>query len=366
MSDIVQATFDYGVLDEDTRIFLRVKAESIRARLKRTAEDIIAIGQDLIAVKARLREENDNKRGLFLPWIKDEFDMSQVTANNFVQVAKRFGDEKILSNFDNISVSVLYELAAPSTSGTIIQRVESGDLATKALEEKITLLEAIKDAKVKEAEEALKKAEQVREEAEKAKRESSRELELKQQQLDLFQEKKKFQDEKLQALENAIKALEEEKEQIAQAKVQILQEDTPQTKAKLDGLEKTLKDLEGQQQKLEEEKAKKEDQLKQKTERVKTLTEEIQKYTAADKQERHYEQIRTKWRQAYDAFHMGINQGTARLVTPLDARQAFEPDDWSRLAEVEATLKQALENLGQLRVSVTSQFVESSMAYLEE
>ncbi len=49
MVAIVQRTlFDYGLLDSDTRAFVQQKARAIHARLKRTAEDIIAIGLDLM------------------------------------------------------------------------------------------------------------------------------------------------------------------------------------------------------------------------------------------------------------------------------------------------------------------------------
>jgi len=52
MIEVQQATlFDYNVLDIETRIFVLEKAAVIQERLKRTARDIIAIGQDLIEVK---------------------------------------------------------------------------------------------------------------------------------------------------------------------------------------------------------------------------------------------------------------------------------------------------------------------------
>jgi hypothetical protein len=45
---------NYNSLDLDTREFVRSKALEIHSRLKRTAADIILIGQDLIDVKGSL------------------------------------------------------------------------------------------------------------------------------------------------------------------------------------------------------------------------------------------------------------------------------------------------------------------------
>jgi N6-adenosine-specific RNA methylase IME4 len=117
-----QALFDYGTLDTDTRVFVQEKAQSIHTRLKRTAEDIIAIGQDLISVKNRL------PYGQFGKWLQSEFDMTQQMAINFMRVAERIN----LDTFKNIlklPVSVLYVLVAPSTPDNIIEMVELGQIA---------------------------------------------------------------------------------------------------------------------------------------------------------------------------------------------------------------------------------------------
>ena len=96
--------------------------ERIKLRLKRTAEDIIAIGQDLILIKAELGH------GQFLSWIEHHFEMTRYTAHNFMSVAERFG-----SNVEifHISPSIIYELATPSTPDSVIEevtaKVESGE-----------------------------------------------------------------------------------------------------------------------------------------------------------------------------------------------------------------------------------------------
>lgn len=115
-----QSLFDYDSLDHETCVFVQEKAQSIRIRLKHTAEDIIAIGQDLIAVKSKLGH------GKFLPWLKSEFGMTDRHALNFMRVASRFsGKSEIISDF---SITVLYELASPSTPDSIIEQVQSGEI----------------------------------------------------------------------------------------------------------------------------------------------------------------------------------------------------------------------------------------------
>lgn len=115
-----QQLFDYASLDNETRVFVQEKAQSIHARLKRTAEDVIAIGLDLIDVKSQL------EHGQFQHWVYSEFSMTYRTALNFMRVAERFaGKSEIISL---LSVTVLYELAAPSTPDVVIKMVESGDI----------------------------------------------------------------------------------------------------------------------------------------------------------------------------------------------------------------------------------------------
>ena len=93
-------------------------------RLKRTAEDIIAIGQELQAAKEQLADPDG---GMFLAWINAEFDMSKSTAYQFINVAKRFGGS--LPNFGKLAPSVLYLLAAPSTPDPVIEQVQFGEVA---------------------------------------------------------------------------------------------------------------------------------------------------------------------------------------------------------------------------------------------
>lgn len=83
---------------------------------------MIAIGLDLEEVKNKL------PRGQFVLWIQSEFGMGQAAAYRFMQVASRFKDNFI--NLVNLPISILYELAAPSTPETVIEEVIEGKIGT--------------------------------------------------------------------------------------------------------------------------------------------------------------------------------------------------------------------------------------------
>jgi len=54
MDDSISAPFDYHALDAETRQFVLQKADETHGLLKRTAEHILHIGQNLQAVKEKL------------------------------------------------------------------------------------------------------------------------------------------------------------------------------------------------------------------------------------------------------------------------------------------------------------------------
>lgn len=109
--------FDYAGLSVADQVAVQSAAVRIRDRMKRTVEDIIAIGQDLIAVKDKL------PHGAFLPWIEAEFGMSENAARNFMRVATVYaGKSAMIADF---SPTVLYELAAPSTPEPVRRAVEA-------------------------------------------------------------------------------------------------------------------------------------------------------------------------------------------------------------------------------------------------
>lgn len=107
-------------VDAGTQAFLDEKAHAIRARLKRTAEDVIAIGLDLIAVKERVGY------GRFRDWIETEFEMERQTAQNFMNVARRFDGK--LPTVGHLPLKVLYEVSTAPTPDALVDAVISGDI----------------------------------------------------------------------------------------------------------------------------------------------------------------------------------------------------------------------------------------------
>ena len=120
--------------------------ERIKLRLRRTAEDIVAIGQDLILIKNQL------PHGQFMPWIQQHFERKQQTANNFISVASRFGSN---SQLLGISPTALYELAAPSTPEEVINQVT----------EKAQAGESVSVAEVKALKQQVKEEQQAKQQA---------------------------------------------------------------------------------------------------------------------------------------------------------------------------------------------------------
>jgi len=114
--------YDYSrVEDETVRERLRQAAVQIKPRLKRAAEDLFVIGQELVTIKEYLGH------GEWGEWLATEFGLSDRMARNFMNVAIRLGGKT--EKFSVLPVSVLYELAAPSTAPEVIEQVE-GEIET--------------------------------------------------------------------------------------------------------------------------------------------------------------------------------------------------------------------------------------------
>jgi hypothetical protein len=133
--------FDYSVLDAETRIVVQQRTGEIKSIAKRVAADVVEIGEKLADVKQRIRE-----RGRFHEWLECELGWSERTAYNFIGVHQRFGS----ANFaiENVAVSALYALAAPSTPADAVETVkrlaDGGERVTHTRAEEI-----IEEAKAK-------------------------------------------------------------------------------------------------------------------------------------------------------------------------------------------------------------------------
>ena len=146
-------TFDQSQLPEDVQTLLHGAAERIRVRLKRTAEDIIEIGHDLLLVKDRL------EHGQFGEWLQQEFEFSHSSALKFMRVAERFGK---IAQSANLKPAILYALSAPSTSDEVreaaLKLAEAGETVTladvQALKQQLQQAEQTRDQLIQRVEKA--------------------------------------------------------------------------------------------------------------------------------------------------------------------------------------------------------------------
>ena len=103
-------------------------ADRIRARIRRTVEDIIETGRDLATVKDSMGF------GEFTKWLDREFSMTDRTARNYMRAATwAEGKTEIISD---LSPTTLYLLAAPSTPEDIWKEVIADIDAGKPIDEK--------------------------------------------------------------------------------------------------------------------------------------------------------------------------------------------------------------------------------------
>jgi len=349
-----QVVFDYRLLPADKREFVMQKTDETQILLKRTAEKVIQIGKNLLEVKAVL------PHGTFLPWLQSEFSMSHVTANNFMQVAKRF--ETKLSTVDNLSVSVLYMLAAPGTTQEAIDetlyRAESGEKITKALAKQII-----------EAQEALKKAQE--EEAQ-----ARADAILAQQQLFQTQTQSRSESERLQS---QITALQEEMTSLTTPPVEYIKEEVwPEEKIKevatlqekIDTLntlietekktvppevQRQVDTLQSQLDKLKEERKQQEEVKKQQEERIAKLKDDIQSAIRNGEIADNADRIRQSWRLINSEAHTCLMRLLGQWPTPVDV-QSFDADDWGRVDHLKSVLRRVLaecEDLQHDRSGVT-------------
>lgn len=123
----VAQSFDYAVLDTETRIVVRQRASEIKERLRDVAQATWEVGQKLVDVRSRL------EYGQFNLWLKTEFQWSRSTAYKYINIFESFGSCPQFGQLD-IAISVLYLLAAPSTPKTAreeaLERAFEGETIT--------------------------------------------------------------------------------------------------------------------------------------------------------------------------------------------------------------------------------------------
>jgi Protein of unknown function (DUF3102) len=123
--------FDYDTIAADLAEDLRSDAERIRERITKSMSDLIEIGRDLNAVKARLAH------GQFLQWVEAEIGIHRRTAQRYMQVADLAEAKGDMVSF--LTPGAAYRLSAKSTPPevvtTVMRRIEAGEvLSDKAID----------------------------------------------------------------------------------------------------------------------------------------------------------------------------------------------------------------------------------------
>ena len=149
VSPSVRNGFDYSSLDTATSDFVRQQTGEIKVLMKRTAQDIIEVGQKLIQVKERLGHGN------FGTWLATEFNWDERTARRFMNVAESFSDKSDIMSEVYFAPTALYELSSPSTPeaarSEALTRAKAGESITpktaKAIRQKHTSASITSDPK---------------------------------------------------------------------------------------------------------------------------------------------------------------------------------------------------------------------------
>jgi hypothetical protein len=131
---VVVPGFDYALVG-DAADKVRSSADKIRRTVQKTLEDIILVGQELLAVKEAVGH------GHFGAWLRAEFGWTERMAQNFMSVAERFGaNTKLISDL-TIQPTAAYLLAAPSVPDearqVAIEKAEAGEAITTKVAKQI-------------------------------------------------------------------------------------------------------------------------------------------------------------------------------------------------------------------------------------
>jgi hypothetical protein len=107
MSDFAPAQlglFDYRQLEPEVRAVAIEAVAKIRLHGRRAAESIVAIGHELLCVRAAMKAD-----GTFLEWVAAEFAWKKSSACNFMNVAEAF--PAVGSEVSFVDLKALYLLA---------------------------------------------------------------------------------------------------------------------------------------------------------------------------------------------------------------------------------------------------------------
>jgi hypothetical protein len=131
---LVARGFNYGRLEAKAAERARTAADNIRQMMRKSLDDLIDIGSELLAVKEALGH------GRFQAWLDAEFGWKERMARNFMAVAARFAKSAIIADLA-IEPTAAYLLAAPSTPDSACQaaitRARAGERITTGVAKEI-------------------------------------------------------------------------------------------------------------------------------------------------------------------------------------------------------------------------------------
>jgi hypothetical protein len=303
MTDILEQPDDFSDLDEETREFITRKTHEIHGLMRRTAEEIIIIGENLLMVQQRLPEMK------FAAWLRAEFDFSRQSAYNFMRVANKLGGS--CKTVLQLPAKVLYELA--SSSEAIVQQVETGQLSPT--------LDSIRAAK--EAERQALEAE----------RQARADVERTQAQLRSLQRELEAQQTIIEHLSQDLEDTRQKSDEDVMPVIEIRE------------VEKSVLPLE-----IKEQLATLEQQLNTVTQQRDTLSSqvaELQAQVLLHDETDHVRQIHLSWYRITNEFQRSVRTLLSQWPSPLDVL-LFEADDWTRLSQTKELAKRLLEECGAL------------------
>ncbi len=114
--------FDYAALDRPTEVAARTDAALIKGLMRRTAEDLIEIGNALIRQKGKL------PHGSFHKWIEAECELSVRTAQRCMNVAAEFGSKYAAAAHLGVMALDMLASAEPDVRAEVERRVAAGEL----------------------------------------------------------------------------------------------------------------------------------------------------------------------------------------------------------------------------------------------
>jgi hypothetical protein len=324
MTEILEQPVDYSDLDEETREFLTRKTHEIHGLMRRTAEEIIMIGENLLMVQQRLPEMK------FSAWLRAEFDFSRQSAYNFMRVANKLGGSG--KTVLQLPAKVLYELA--SSSWTIIEQVETGHLSPT--------LDAIRVAKEAERQ-ALESERQARVDVETTQaRLRSLQREVEAQQTIIERLSQDLEDTHQQRDEDAVPVTE-----IREVKKPVL---PLETKDQLATLEQQLATITQQRDIL--------------SNQVAELQEQAQAEVLKRSETNQLKRIHLSWYRITNEFQRSVRTLLSQWPSPLDVL-VFEADDWTCLSQTKELAKRLLEACGALTEGAERMVIESDSVFVE-